>query len=279
MQKIALVICCWVFLSGDVWGHSDPRGDVHPVVLVESGNFAVYFYTNALGDRYFEGEQPTFRMLYTPEGRLLAPRHAVKLRREKNLKIYVERFRNEKPNATIFLPEGKKQTLALAWPKDTRVHLVESSSISSDHIALAVKLMYDREDRTPDLFDLGLRGQFFVYLFPREGFGKPEQFLIGIPKMIYDFPIASNLVFANGKFWVAWVRASEREGKPFEMVLSSIEPGSGNVIERILDTPADWNSHLSLAVIGGRLCLAYHCVVDHEYPGISEIITVFTKAE
>lgn len=83
-----------------------------------------------------------------------------------------------------------------------------------------------------------LPGLFFVYLFPREGFGKPERFLVGELETIYDFPIASNVVFANGRFWVAWVRALKKVEK-FEMVLSSMEPGSGKAVERVLDAPAD----------------------------------------
>lgn len=252
---------------------------MHPEVHIESGNFAVYFNTNAVSDRYFQGEQPIFRILYSPEGRLLAPRHSVKIKPQKALEIDVERFHNEKPNATIFLPGGKKQIVALAWPKDTRVNLVESSSLSSNHIALAVKLMDEEEDQTPDRLALGLREKFFVYLFPREGFTKPERFLIGEPATIYEFPIASNVVFAKGKFWIAWVRPPKKKADKYAMVLSSMEPGSGKTVQRILNAPADWNSHLSLAVIGDRLCLAYHCSVNHEYPGTSEIITSFVKAE
>ncbi|NOX99985.1 MAG: hypothetical protein GXP30_09680, partial [Verrucomicrobia bacterium] len=173
MKKTGLIVYFFIFLSEAVWAHQNPRGDVHPVVIIEAGNFAVYFNTNAIEDRYFEGKRPIFRMLYSPEGRLLAPRHAVKKQPDKKLKIDIERFHNEKPNATVFLPRGKKQIIALAWPKEVRVNLVESSSMSSDHIALAVKLMYDQEDQedqTPDMFATGLRGRFFVYLFPREGF-------------------------------------------------------------------------------------------------------------
>lgn len=242
-----------------------------PEVFIESGNFAIYFHTNAIGYNYLEGDRPTFRMLYTPEGRLLAPRHLVKNEPEKKQTIHIQRFHDTKPNAVISLPAGKKQTLALAWPKNSEVTMVESSTVTSKHIAVALKLANKEMDETPK--------DFFLYVFPREGFAKPERFLIGKPATIYDFPTASNVVFANGKFWLAWVREPKKKGEEYAMVLSSMEPGSGKAVERVLDAPADWNSHLSLAVIGDRLCLAYHCSVDHEYPGTSEIITVFAKAE
>ncbi len=271
MQKIALAICCWVFLSEAVRAHSDPLGDVHPRVLIESGNFAIYFNTNSIGYNYLEGDHPVFRMLFTPEGRLLAPRHLVKSKPVKKSVINVDRFNNTKPNAVISLPGGKKQTLALAWPTDSVVTMVEGSCITPNHIAVALKHSSEELDEGPK--------DFFLYLFPREGFAKPERFLIGEPATIYDFPTASNVVYAKGRFWVAWAREPKKKGQEYEMVLSSMVPGSGKTVQRVMDAPADWNSHLSMAVIGDRLCLAYHCSVDHDYPGTSEIITVFVKAE
>lgn len=274
MKKIVLVICCWVFLYEAALAHSDPLGDVHPVVLIESGNFAIYFSTNAVGYNYLEGDQPVFRMLYTAKGRLLAPRHVVKNKPVQESAINIDRFNNPRPNAEISLPGGKKQIFALAWPKDFEIIMVESSTINSDHIVIALKGASAEVDERDETYK-----DFFLYLFPREGFAKPERFLIGQPATIYDFPTASNVVYANGKFWIAWVRERKKEKIEYEMVLSCVVPGSGEITERILDTPADWNSHLSMAVIGDRLCLAYHCSVSHEYPGTSEIITVFVKAE
>jgi len=32
--------------------HEDPIGDIYPVVKVENGNFAIYFYNNALPLRF-----------------------------------------------------------------------------------------------------------------------------------------------------------------------------------------------------------------------------------
>jgi hypothetical protein len=66
--------------------------------------------------------------------------------------------------------------------------------------------------------------------------------------------------------------------------LWSWAPGekSGRVDE--LNSPADWNSHLSLAAIGDQLCLAYHAVPrpeDESFGVLStaRIFTVFHKAD
>ena len=75
-------------------------------------------------------------------------------------------------------------------------------------------------------------------------------------------------------YCIAFHRYNHKKDK-FECVISTWKPGEKKPKEIILDKPADWNSHLSLAKIGNHLCLAYHCLGGNDYFDRSRIITVF----
>src|SRR5215831_20421350 len=52
---------------------TNPLGDQSPAVKVENGNFAVYFTNGKIEAE--TGPSPLFRIVYSPTGELLAPRH------------------------------------------------------------------------------------------------------------------------------------------------------------------------------------------------------------
>src|SRR6187431_2597973 len=71
-----------VGVANEAFAHSDPAGDVAPRVKVENGNFALYFVNNLPSRGWnttspppsFE-DDPVFRVVYSPTGQVLAPRH------------------------------------------------------------------------------------------------------------------------------------------------------------------------------------------------------------
>jgi hypothetical protein len=251
MKRFLFLVIGFGVLSSDAGrAHVAARGDGGASVVVEAGKFAVYFSDSILEKR--------FRMLFTPDGKLLAPRHEVK-------------SYPDVASTTLGFPfprvsfGGKEIQVARANPRNL-VFMFSTACVSETHQAIdgcdEMAILNEAED--------GFR--YYIDLFKRDGFSLPESFFIGVPASIYDFPTASNIVYANERFWVAWVRG-------YEMVLSSVRPGDEKAVERVLDVPADWNSSLSLAVINNQLCLAYGCSVNHDYPGTSQLITTFVKAE
>ena|SRR5438094_283070 len=53
--------------------HQAPLGDVYPNVKVENGNVVFYFTNSKIESEI--GQSPLFRVVYSPTGELLAPRH------------------------------------------------------------------------------------------------------------------------------------------------------------------------------------------------------------
>lgn len=254
--------------------HEDPRGDVHPQVRVEKGNFAIYFYSN--DERHDSDTQPPpLRVVYSPTGELLAPRHHVAevpqdewASRLHGGDIPVaaggeslsfppySRLFHGKPFYTV-KKNGRTERHSLPWPDGVEISDLHGIIADERSIMIAAKA----------------GGNLLsFYWFSRVGFQLPTIVKIGSPATIYDFPVASNTVFAGGKYWLAWMRPGEEKT---EVVLSSWKPGDAEAEQVVLKTPGNWNSDLSLAATGDVICLAYHCSAAGVYPGRSSIITAF----
>jgi len=276
--------CAWLcalILTGVEWaaGHEDPLGDLHPQVLVMDGNFAIVFNTSMRDDRQdFTDTKKVFGMVYSPEGKLIAPRHPLEKKRSwmagapaglfgKRMKlgkstVIFGASRSPRPGYFLEAPDGRLTKVSLPWPEDVALMLCEDVFVTADGLAITGK-----ED--PDVLRF--------YWFAHESAEAPVRLEIGPTFCIYDFPVASNIAYAGGRFWVAFMRGGGGDGG--EVVMWSWKPGEEKGREQVLDAPAHWNSDLSLAAIGDRLCLAYHCVQEGGYDADARIETVFLKAK
>ena len=253
------------------FGHSDPLGDIYPSVKIQHGNFVIEFENN-------EGEdaerKAVFRLVYSADGVLLAPRHRFAAERPfaetigETAKTIVnigketikfQRSRSEQPTYSS-TTDKKTQVHNLPWP-DGRHCAFEAGAADADFICVACI----GEDR-------GLS----LNRFNRRSFAPPETVAIGSPEaiqFIYDFPIVSNLVQIGQRYCIGWVRLNSSRDN-YETVISTWKAGEKQPQEIVFQEPSDWNTHLSMAAIGTRVCLAYHCFADDHYPR-SKIITIF----
>lgn len=282
--RLALAVFMLIVLTGKSHAHSDPWGDIHPQVSVRDGKFEIVFNSMVPDqpDDYSEAK-PVFRTIYNPDGTLLAPRHALEKTRDwremgpagtygRSVRfgedaLIFQDDQSSKPGYLLRAPAGQITRVRLPWPKEVSLSLFEDVLVTSDGIAITGK-QGEGDDGGP----------LYFYWFPHGETKTGTVVPIGPTACIYDFPVASNLAFAGGRFWLAYMGA---KGEDLKLMLWSWKPGEkeGRVVE--LDSPADWNSHLSLAAMGDRLCLAYHCVVrsPEGIPGPAKILTVFRKAE
>jgi hypothetical protein len=268
-----LIVCC---VATPCDAHSDPRGDIYPNVKVERGNFVIDFENNE--DQFTRNPRAPFesslllRMIYSPEGVLLAPRHLHRGTRGLNdtlgypakteaivgtEKISIERSPGGPP-CYMTKKNGKREEHRLAWPEGYKCAF-EAFAADADSICVAVVA----------------DSKLFLHHFDRHQFTPPKTIQVteqSTLSFIWDFPVVSNLVFVGGRYCIAWPRYKKDVG--FECVISTWKPGEERPKEIILNEPADWNSHLSLAVIGDRLCLAYH-TLSGQYQPVSKIVTAF----
>lgn len=271
-REIVLVLWSLTSITASALAHSDPRGDVYPNVYVEHGNFVIDFENN---DQETE-PSPVFRMIFSADGVLLAPRHYRAPRRNleetigdaaKNTaqvgdeKIEFSDNRATNPTYTI-TRNGITETHNLPWPDDFS-GAFEAMWADADLICVA---SISRE-------------RMYLSEFDRHHFTPPKMVEVSQPgavQFIWNFPVMSNVVKIGPRYYVAWMRLSQDRQRE-EGVISTWKPGENKTQEIILTEPADWNSHLSLGVIGDRLCLAYHCLGGEDYMPRSKIYTIFRK--
>lgn len=272
MFRAIAFLAAFALLPGSVGAHEDPRGDVHPQIWVENGNFAVYFRSN-LEQREYDDFVPSYRVVYSPQGKLLAPRHSVAkipdapgadrwsltATTREGESLSFARFSREyhgKPSYTV-TQDGRARHYRLPWPNN--VEISDLHAVTADEKSIMVAAT-------------ATGSKFSFYHFVRGRFLLPSVAEIGQPNTIYEFPVASNIVQAGGKFWIAWMRWNE-EKQIVETVLSHWQPGVETVTSVALNSPGDGNSHLSLATNGDALCLAYHCLTANAWH--SQIVTWF----
>ncbi len=282
-QATAWAILLLLGLSEVALAHSDPWGDIHPHVSVLDDKFAIVFNTKVpdQGDDYSE-IQPVSRVIYNPDGKLFAPRHPLEKKRAwdengsvdlsgREIRVGAETmiFKGGygKPGYLLRAPDGKITTVRLPWPENVALTQFEEVLVTPEGIAITGM----QSGRPIEVGPLGF------YWFAHEETKAGTVIRIGPTACIYNFPVASNIVFAGGRFWLAYMS----EEKDVKLMLWSWKPGEAKGRVEALDSPAHWNSHLSMAAVGDRLCLAYHCVVQESERThqTSRIVTVFRKAE
>ncbi len=249
------------------------------------GKFAIDFNTTRpeQESNYTEGS-PVQRMIYTAEGALFAPRHPLERHRSwrelgpvglygkatrvgESTVIFQEQSSHQ-PGYLIKSPAGQFTRVRLPWPAAVSLSLLEDALVVPDGIAMTGKEGADHSENDPLRF----------YWFAHDSTAAPEMLTIGPTACIYQFPIASNVAYASGRFWVAYMRPTA--SNELKLALWSWQPGEPAGRLEDLDSPADGNSHLSLAAIGDRLCLAYHCSsFERRYGETARIVTVFRQAK
>lgn len=270
-----------VLSASSLLAHSDPKGDVYPNVRIERGNFVIDFENNVSG--FTDGLIPStetdgrdrelLRMVYLPDGVLLAPRHLHGGSRDLDDAMgSTAKTRSRVGDETIEVTlwskgqlsytsenSGKTQLHRLAWPTDDERKF---EAVSADASSICIAFISN--------------SMLFLGDFDRQTFSPPKTVQVTKPDtlpFIWDFPVVSNLVRVGERYCIAWPRYNKGAEK-FQCIISTWKPGEDQTKEIVLDEPADWNSHLSMAAIGTHLCLSYHALAG-EYQPISKIITVF----
>lgn len=253
--------------------HQDPRGDIHPSVVVENGNFAIYFQSNRPVDDEddFFVTRPSYRVVYSPSGELLAPRHPVQklpelptdapgvygtvLQVGEERLVFPRELLRDKPSYFLEVA-GRRQRRRLAWPDELKLTDIGDIQADAQRIVFAATTGEDA---------------LSLFAFDRARFAPPIVVPLGRAATIYQFAVASNLVHARGRYWLGWMRQTQ---DAVHSMLTSWQHDEKDAVHTVLNLPADGNTGLSLAVTDEWLCLAYHCPVENSE---SRIITHFQK--
>jgi hypothetical protein len=272
MQRFSSAVLAIFAGAAMVCAHQDPAGDNYPNVKIENGNFVVCFTNNLVTHDPLHG--PVYRVVYSSAGEILAPRH---LRPD----LSSERFGNEFiENMQINLGDealkftygfhdrdaplryesthaGKTESHTLPWPEKSKC-LIAATAGDADSIGLAIikqKVLW-------------------LYHFDRRRTDPPVSVCLPRPPFIYDSPVISNLIKVGSRYCIAWIKFDEAE-KKHHTVITTWKPTEKEPNNLVLSEPSNWNTSLSMAAVGHRICLTYHCSIEGDYPGVGQIITVF----
>lgn len=264
--------------------HSDPVGDIHPTVVYDRDHFVIYFTATSQSDRVAGSN----RMIFSPANgnnkpQLIAtepdrsggydPSLPYGTAENGDGPVVMEFGQTQKDKRRFMLlgSDGKFVTrtpLPIPAP-DGRAWITDSWA---DEHSIAV-LWSTGGDNATNPVELRL-----------SWVNRPRNLLektvtLGTPATIYYFPRASNLVWAQGRMWTAWVQPAD-QNKPdtkadWTTILSSYDPATQTVTHKALPQPSHWNTTVSLLARDGWVCVAWHCSQKEGFPPRASIEYAF----
>lgn len=281
--KALLGLACLLSVPLITQAHMNPHGDVSPSVEIEDGKFAIHFITRV------ETQVLEWGMVFSPEGKLLLPRHQILVKRPEPpppadaIKVETLGVPGSRKTRFVLTRTTNGQKVEQPLPLDpAKFAMVDESALAGEWAGFTwTALGYDWT--SDERVDPSASVKLMFSTAATKGFSPGKTVLLGEPATIYDFPTSSAPVWAARRWWVAWVRqaetAAERKDplRRWETILTSIDPISGKVEHKRLPGLSHWNTNVSMKTTGGWLGIAWNATIDGSYPGVAKIVTAFEK--
>lgn len=285
MKTVLSILFSLSLLPGTSDAHSDPRGDVHPGISVSEGRFVIDFLSNL--NTSDSDKETGFRMIHSPEGKVLVPRHRIPLtEKERNNLTCLGREQHphvafggvensDTLRAILRIPGAGNGRVDQPLPFTLKTagrppYWAETTTLQRDWVAFT----WGDNQGT----DLESKTILNLALVAWQGFTEGITIPIGEVATIYDFPRVSNPVWAAGKWWIVWVRVNPDHETPNTTLLSSYDPATKKLESITLNEESTWNTTLSLATTSGWLCAAWHTGPSWvNKPAHARIVTIFHR--
>lgn len=265
MKLLCIAIVCLHFGCSHLLAHSDPRGDVHPIVTVEGSSFVVRASSNVVANE-------TIHSVFDQSGRkneeirkVATPPDHVPYRDYSFIdRLAEEQNGLERPwgGSTIIIPEWSRKHGGqpyiikygdnefkyhrLLWTKPDVYQVVDALVVGDSLYLLVTRFTSDNDP------------QLFFHRFSLKTFAEVSAIELPRPCLIWSFPVCSNIIQHEEKVYVGIV-VPRIFG--YQLLLAGWDGKSPSLERRVLSTQIDWNTSISLANIGNNALIAYH------YPG------------
>ena len=253
-----LVGACLLLPAG-LLGHMDPVGDVHPHVSVKNGMFVVEFNNNKSQELNHRSE---FRVVYSKEGDVILPRHPIEKRSAifksgwygGTTQVVGDKVYRVDENAQVLqelVDDKVVATHPLGW-KDGKppLEIFEDFLVVEDSLyILGTLLEMDRGYDDPKLQ---------IARFSLDQVGPPEVYPVGAVASIYHFPTCSGLQLVGDKICLAWMGEHPEKERKRSFLLTALDTKENRMQTKELPDEYYWNTQVSLAAIGHRICIAWH---------------------
>lgn len=237
--------------------HQDPVGDVHPEVSVVNGHFSVTFSNN----ERMAVDRDSFRVIHAADGTLVVPRHRISSeaprfgaaweggsQRAEGGRIY--EMESDGRVLTIRSADGSTERFVVPWPGDEpTLELFEDFAVLGGRVYLLGTLPHPEGPYQGSILTL--------HRFDPALADPPLKLTLGTVATIYHFPTTSPLVITGGRLVLAWMGRPE-EVADHQFCLTTVDPATMEPTTRPLAGDYHWNTHVSMAAIGTRLCVAWH---------------------
>ena len=277
--------------------HEDPIGEVYPYVSAEDGKFVIYYMVTGYKTmepraHIYQGYyREYYKVEYDSNGEKIA--EPVKIE-EKESKLY--RMRRQH-NIDIGLPEkvngitlreqedylalpykprftkpyflarrdGKYVKEDIKWP-DTDRRIIHDAMLIGNQVVLLT---------TPiDLTGSWAENHLEIVRIDRQTKQIERVFSVGVPGGTGWAPASSNLLYYNGRIFLAW---GENYIDGLHVNLSSWKTTDSRAMKEQVSGPVNTNTHLSIAQIGDTAFIAYHYAEDGLHNSVLRTIKIDLK--
>lgn len=241
-----------------IQAHIDPPGEIHPTVFAEEERFVVYFRVN----RSIETDKSPseYRREFSTSGKQLkwtlqsskpddsAASDAVARRRSDGGKQY-----QLDPSATsVALSENGEEPISrkLEWQNGR-----PPFEFFHDYAVTGGRLFILGYPESPT--QKAAKKILTLYIFETDQFRFVEATTLGEVAAIYHRPTASPLIPVGGLIAFAWM-GTPKGASEAQFSLTVVDPRDQTARTSRLDAPYLWNTTISAAAVGNRLCIAWH---------------------
>lgn len=263
IAKIAAVIVTQFALLAI--GHEDPEGDHAPNLKSTKTGFRLLFNRDIPDNPY----DTTIERIYDPSLEVLKERELSEkeildeTQRLRRWQIYsggswyfLDQYIQLRPWITVYRPNGEIEILRPKWP--VNVGNAAGFSITDDILVISCN-----ENGPKDGDPYGTppedEGDFLMVAFSLKDLSHISTIRLGRPSRIYSFPVSSELIATNSKFYLGWVRHNPREADKwgFDLVVSEWNPRDSTHKHHVVEKYTTPNGGMSIDTCANQVFLAF----------------------
>jgi|APTNR8051073442_1049403.scaffolds.fasta_scaffold17105_2 hypothetical protein len=263
IERIAAVILTQFALLAI--GHEDPEGDHAPDLKSTKTGFRLLFNRDIANNPY----DTTIERIYDPSLAILEERQLSETeilddtQSYRRWRIYsggswyfLEKGIQHQPWITVYRPNGEIEILRPKWP----VNVGHSAGFSiADDILVISCNENGPEDGDPYGIPPEDEGEFLMVAFSLKDLSYISTLRLGRPSRIYSFPVSSEVISTNSKFYLGWVRRNPREADKwgFDLVVSEWNPRDSTHKHHVVEKYTTPNGGISIDTYANQVFLAF----------------------
>lgn len=258
-RRRALILLFFVLMDRTaILAHIDPPGEIHPTVFAEEERFVVYFSVNrSIGA---DNSTSEYRREFNTSGKQL--KWARRSPKPEDSALIDAAARRRSDGAKQYQLDSSARSVAVSeHGKEPARHELEwpcgrpPFEFFHDYAVTGGRLFILGYPESPK--QQAVKKILTLYTFETDHFRFVEAPNLGEVAAIYHRPTASPLIPVGGLLAFAWMGSPEGTSQS-QLSLTVVDPRHRTTRTSPIDAPFRWNTSISAAAIGNRICIAWH---------------------